>query len=272
MYRYIASDLDGTLIRDDGTADVKSIQLIDRYLKNKVIDRFIIATGRHFRELQGILELFTYPYNIISICCDGQYIYDFQGNLINAFDAFVDPGVIPDIICDNYIRRISIITDAKVYQIITSPIKRILYQIKSMVLGNQKSFIIKENQCEQIQQIEKLILYLEEKKKIELNELKKKYCVHFLKSGVIEILCTNKFAALEYLDREAIIDLKNTIYFGDDDNDIECFLGMNHCIAMKNASEKIKFAAKYITGTNNEHGVYLSLKELERNGDCQETL
>ncbi|MCI9360560.1 MAG: HAD-IIB family hydrolase [Hungatella sp.] len=262
MYRYIVSDLDGTLIKDDGTVDEKSLRLIDKYLKNQIIDKFIIATGRHFRELKDILELFTYSHNIISICCDGQYIYDFQGNLMNAFDAFVKPGDIPIIMNENNIRRVFIITDKKVYQIIASPIKRVLLQIKRRVKSNQSaSSIINVSQCEQLRQIEKLMIYPKKEKKINLKELGKKYYVHFLKSGIIEILCTNKFTALEYLDREAVINLKDTLYFGDDDNDVECFQGMVNCIAMKNASETIKLAAKYVTGTNNEHGVYMALKD-----------
>lgn len=54
-----------------------------------------------------------------------------------------------------------------------------------------------------------------------------------------------------YLD----IDPKNTIAFGDEDNDTEMLEYVQHGVAMDNAIDDIKSVADHITGSNNDDGV-----------------
>ncbi|MCI7239359.1 MAG: HAD-IIB family hydrolase, partial [Anaerococcus sp.] len=58
------------------------------------------------------------------------------------------------------------------------------------------------------------------------------------------------------------IDHKDTIAFGDEINDIEMIKAAGVGVAMGNASEDIKKAAKFITLSNDENGVAVYLNKL----------
>lgn len=50
------------------------------------------------------------------------------------------------------------------------------------------------------------------------------------------------------------------MYFGDDDNDMDCFQNLSHTVAMGNAIDKVKKVAEYIVDSNNEGGVVQGLR------------
>ena len=64
--------------------------------------------------------------------------------------------------------------------------------------------------------------------------------------------------AAEYLN----IDISQVAAFGDDYGDLDMIAGCGHGVAMGNAAEDVKAAAKYICDTNENDGV---AKWLEQN-------
>lgn len=65
----------------------------------------------------------------------------------------------------------------------------------------------------------------------------------------------NKAVGVDYVRGYLGIDHKNTIAFGDEDNDTEMLEYVQHGVAMDNAIDDIKSVADYVTGSNNDDGV-----------------
>lgn len=65
----------------------------------------------------------------------------------------------------------------------------------------------------------------------------------------------NKAVGVDYVRGYLDIDPKNTIAFGDEDNDTEMIEFVQHGVAMNNAIDDIKSVADYVTGSNNDDGV-----------------
>ena len=76
----------------------------------------------------------------------------------------------------------------------------------------------------------------------------------------------NKGAALQYLIEKLNRSITDTIAIGDQENDLEMLTISGLGIAMGNAKEKVKQAADYVTGTNDEHGVAQAIEYLLAEG------
>ena len=250
MIRYIALDLDGTLLNDESKLSettIKTIKKINNYYN------LIIISGRHYYEIKEIVNVLCLKSNTIIISCDGQYISTIDNNIIKTFD-FLDFLDLKYITNNVKGKRINFYTDTVNYTVINcncffSIIKSIIKRehIKySSVLENKKIYIEK--------------ISIEGVKKIDIEKLKIKYNINILKNGRVEILNkkVSKFKALSYLFSGEQLD--EILYFGDDNNDYDCFVNMKHCVAMSNSNKSILKIAKTITNSNNEDGVsnYLS--------------
>lgn len=73
---------------------------------------------------------------------------------------------------------------------------------------------------------------------------------------------TNKGTALAYLCKYLGCDIKETVAFGDQENDIEMLTLSGLGIAMENAQNHVKETADRITLTNDDSGVGVALNEL----------
>jgi Cof subfamily protein (haloacid dehalogenase superfamily) len=75
----------------------------------------------------------------------------------------------------------------------------------------------------------------------------------------------DKFSACTSLLSTWGIPQDATVFFGDGVNDISCLAGFPHSVAMGNAQDSVKRHARYVTGSNNEDGVFRYLERLFRN-------
>jgi hypothetical protein len=82
-------------------------------------------------------------------------------------------------------------------------------------------------------------------------------------SGVLDIMAADisKGAALKALSRRRNVDLDKVIAFGDNYNDLEMFEAVGMPIAVGNAVEEAKSAAKIVTCSNNEAGVARAIRK-----------
>ena len=72
---------------------------------------------------------------------------------------------------------------------------------------------------------------------------------------IIEIVQQEKVVTVNYLSEKLNVNLSEVISFGDNYNDMDMLKCTGMPIAMENAVEDAKKAAKYVTKTNNESGV-----------------
>ena len=76
-----------------------------------------------------------------------------------------------------------------------------------------------------------------------------------------------KVKAIELLLNKLDIDKENVVAIGDGDNDIDMIKYVGYGIAMSNAPEIVKENADIVTKfSNNEEGVYYTIKELLSEG------
>lgn len=71
----------------------------------------------------------------------------------------------------------------------------------------------------------------------------------------------SKEAAVARLCKEAGIDLRNVIAFGDDYNDLGLLQLCGYSVAMGNAVEELKRQADFVTETNDGDGVAIVLEQ-----------
>ena len=95
--------------------------------------------------------------------------------------------------------------------------------------------------------------------------------VTFSKPNYLEILpiAVNKAKALVKLANTLGVELSQVAALGDGPNDVEMLTEAGIGIAMGNASEAVKSAADWITGTNDEDGVAQAVRRLVINGKAK---
>lgn len=99
-----------------------------------------------------------------------------------------------------------------------------------------------------------------------VNKLKEKYpelSIYKSKETYLEIMDghANKADAVKILCDSMNIDIKNSISFGDNYNDIDMLKTTGKSYAMGNAPEEVKMQADYVTLDNNNEGIFEVLKK-----------
>lgn len=90
-------------------------------------------------------------------------------------------------------------------------------------------------------------------------------------SGYLEITHSNakKSLGIEYVMQLTNIDKNSTVAFGDGENDISMLKSSGYSIVMGNASDKVKEHADFITKSNNEDGVAYVIEKIINNQDLK---
>ena len=73
MYRILACDMDGTLLKDDKTISEETIKELNRITDKGII--FLPSTGRTHRELPEAIR--NLPFIHYALCCNGGAIYSY---------------------------------------------------------------------------------------------------------------------------------------------------------------------------------------------------
>ena len=261
LYRYVAIDLDGTLLDDQKRISSVNVESINHLSSRGV--QFIFISGRHYREI--VEPLLTYGVNEIRyvICRDGQYIYKdgiilHEGSQLSVYDIerILDISRARRVFCSNTEKDYTIYTSFLRYLKScfrnkkddgTIHIPLLLAKIKRCIVGKAIFFNWEVNGENIIEQ------------------LKRYYTVHFVNNREYDIfpLDVNKYAALQWLSNNEKINVNELLYFGDDYNDIECFKSLRHCIVMRNAPKDLwKYSMLNDIKTNNEDGVADALLRL----------
>ena len=106
---------------------------------------------------------------------------------------------------------------------------------------------------------------------VEVNYSNEKIAIQKSLSGYLEITHVNakKSLGIEYVMKLKNIDRESTVAFGDGENDISMLQSAGYSIVMGNASDKVKKHADFITKSNNEDGVAYVIEEIINNQDLK---
>jgi Cof subfamily protein (haloacid dehalogenase superfamily) len=259
-YRLVATDIDGTLIRDDGTLSKRTLDVI-----HALPVPLVLVTGRPVRWLRQLYDQLPEP--LPAVCANGAVVYD------------------PD--TDEILRADPLSVD-----LLLDVSKRLREAIPDIALAveveNGRSFWYEEawplrwpgehhavrvlSTPEELTSVPavKLLARSAHHEADEFHELVSRTlagvaeATHSSRSALVEISAAGvtKAARLAWLCEREGIKASEVIAFGDMPNDIPMLTWAGHSVAMGNAHPAVRAVADEVGRTNDEDGVALYLRDL----------
>ncbi|MDO4604589.1 MAG: HAD family hydrolase [Helcococcus sp.] len=269
MVKLIAIDLDGTLLRNDQQYDQVRFRNIVKKLYNKGII-VAIATGNSFLQSLYYIDDETIP-NLYFVTDNGNTIgkaYDLFH--VNSLDREIARKVINDISkSKDFYTQVN--TDKGLYLFKSEDS---IFEELAKVFNN----LVEIDSFEDIPKDEEIILVAlaTVKRRKDVYDvsvkLQEKYPqLHISQSGPdwIDVFSKDggKHIGLKYLQDKYNIDIKDTMTFGDSNNDLSMMKLAKYSIAMQESSDGLLEVAKYQIGSNNDSAVIKLLEEIDENSD-----
>lgn len=258
MYKLIALDLDGTLLRNDKTVSENNIEMIKKAREKGV--KVVLCTGRPIDGVKWLIDL-------LDLKNEDDYTVCYNG-------AIVKNNTSEDIIFDQPLRM----NDFKELYKLSKELKVNIHALTNEAVVTPKNskytkleaelngITIKEIPIDKLAENTNIIkvMYVDEPeylkeiiKKVKDKGLGEKYTLvqsapfffEFLKYGI------NKWTAVKVLGEELGIKEEEIICVGDAGNDYHMIKNAGLGVAMENGFKELKEIADYITATNEEDGV-----------------
>ena len=270
MYRVLACDLDGTLLRDDKTISEETIEALESISKKGVI--FLPSTGRTHKELPPALKDLSFVH--YALCCNGGSVFNYLEN------RYIYEDTIP------YDLALEVLEYAKtlpVYETVVVNGDRIAkgdengevcdYIKKVAVKGILKNFTpaydVEKAFAERHQDAQKLLLYLAENADRDqtIEDLRARFPQLLISSSgplfiEVNIKGVDKGKALKRFCELMNIPIEESIAFGDAENDISMLMAAGMAIVMENGTPETRKYADLICPSNNDDGVRKVIEEL----------
>lgn len=285
MMKLIASDLDGTLLNDEGMVSKENAEAI-----KKVIDQgiqFVVATGRSYDAARIPLQSVNITCPIISL--NGAVSYEADQTIINKIE--MDKEVSRKIlkVCQKYNMYIEFFTSNGIYSESRDGFVEVLMDIMRSAnpaiseeeireradLRFQSEPVTFINHYEDVFAIENLEIYKvlvfstnQDQLTAVHKELESETNMAITSSGDINLEFNHPdaqkgFALKKYADQLGI-DMKDVMTLGDNWNDASMLEMAGRGVAMANAADGIKALCQYTTKSNSEHGVAVAIEEMLR--------
>ncbi|MCB2305819.1 Cof-type HAD-IIB family hydrolase [Clostridium estertheticum] len=261
-YKWCVCDMDGTLLNSDNVISKDNEVALKKLQKMGV--EVIIASGRLDLMVKTYIKQLNLKGPVIS--CNGGLVRNIETGEV-LYSKVMDKIAVKEVTtyCNNNEIEFIIYTADLVYSTKNNLVGK-RYADRNKILLQDEQIPIKyidDKVMANINDVDafKVLLVCEKHEDIIL--LQK----HFSKydnltvvssaTGLLDIMASDisKGKALEILSKKLDVSLDEIIVFGDNYNDIEMFKCAGMPIAMENAVEDVKLAAKYITKSNNESGI-----------------
>lgn len=270
MYKVVATDLDGTLLRSDKTISAETRAELQRISEKGVC--FLPSTGRTHRELPAALK--DLPFLRYALCCNGGAVYDFWE------ERYIYEHAIP------YELALDLLEYAKTLPVYESVVLNGARICRGDEDGNICRYIqnsavrdilvnftgvsdVKAAFAAQKMDAQKLLFYLDEgaDRETVMGDLRKRFPqLEISSSGPIFIEVNlkgvDKGKALAHFCRLQGIPMSETIAFGDAENDLSMLDAAGLAVVMENGTEEARRHADLICPSNDEDGVRIALQKL----------
>lgn len=257
MYKLIAIDMDGTLLKDNKTISDENIKAVKSASQNGV--KVALATGRPIKGIEKYLRQ-------LDLISDSNYAVAFNGAVVeNTKNHKVISEILlsPDDI--KYIHKLSMTINVNIqialkessitpvrnkYSELDARLNNITLYIDNLENMSEDEHILKamfmDDDCKLSHGIPKLP-----------NDIYEKYTVVRSEPWILEFMnkSANKGEGVKTLAEKFKIDRSEVICIGDSFNDIHMIKYAGLGVAMGNALPEIKEHSDYITKTNEENGV-----------------
>lgn len=254
-YKFIAFDLDGTLLTSNKQLTINTVNALKQTSKHMIVS---LSTGRCLAEIKDYTELFTLPY---FICMSGAMVIDMKKDLI-LYENKIDNKYVNEILeltkhmdlMIHVLNKDSVVEKHKIDKMEVYHMDA--YKPMYKRLANEVDDIF--SYC-QAHDVYKLNLYCK-------NKEDREYCFKQLRhlpltltyseetSLEINALNVSKGKAIQVLCKYLNIDINNTIGVGDGNNDIDMLDTCGYAAVMDNASDTVKQHANIILLSNDNEG------------------
>lgn len=258
MYKLIALDMDGTLLKKDKTISSQTKEAL-KNARNKGV-KVVLASGRPIEGLNRYLEE-------LDLIKENEYVLSYNGALVqNIKTKEIIAGTV---LHGNDLKELHALSKklgvfihafSKEQGLIVDVMNEYT-QIEADINGiniTQKDFVTIDNNEDMIK-----IMMIDSKENIDHafenlpNDIKEKYTVVRSADIFLEFLHkdSNKGTGLEALANHLGIKKEEVIAVGDAGNDIHMIEYAGLGVAMENAFDEVKKTANYITTSNEEEGI-----------------
>lgn len=254
MVKLIATDMDGTLLNDNGNINEKIFDLIHAFNKKDI--KFAAASGRFYSQLKKNFEKVNT--DMIFIAHNGALVkYNNKGKTLYA--SSIDKEGIEHVVNLNPQLGEELFLAGENEAYVVNPSEHML----NMFTLFQLPVVILKSFSEIKSPIYKITYYMAEGVNSSIVDYLKENLndkLEFVVSGGKWVDIMNKGIskghAIKILQEKFGINQENTMVFGDYYNDLTMFKAAHHSYAMENAPEDVKKHANFIAESNNEDGVY----------------
>lgn len=265
MRKILFTDLDGTLLKNDKTISEKNRAAI-----KKMLDAghyVVVATGRPVKSAFDVVKS-------LGLTQPGCYMIAFNGAVV--YDCAADMALMEETLPIEYVEYL--FEEAKEYglHVQTYTQTHLLTQTKSKELDyyvktTKMPYKLVQNVFSELEtepskvllasldDKEKLLRFQQDHMEWELGK-----CNSFFSCEEYLEYCpeyTDKGKGILFLRKFLNVEQENTYAVGDERNDIPMLKEAGTGIAVKNAVEKAKFAANYVTENDNEHDAIAEIIE-----------
>jgi Cof subfamily protein (haloacid dehalogenase superfamily) len=260
-YRLVASDIDGTLIRSDGTLSRRTLDVIDA-----LPVPLVLVTGRPLRWLQQIYDQLTEP--LPAVCANGAVIYDPGTDEVLRADPLA-----VDLLLDVAKRLRDAIPDVALAVEVEDGRSFWYEQAWPLRWDGEHHAVRVLSTPEELTSVPAVKLLARSASHQEpdvfyelvsstLNGLAE--ATHSSSSALVEISAAGvtKAAGLAWMCEREGITASEVIAFGDMPNDIPLLTWAGHSVAMGNAHPAVRAVADEVGLTNDEDGVARRLQDL----------
>ena len=259
MIKLIASDMDGTLLDENGRIPEEFFSIYETLRSKDIV--FAAASGRQYHTL--VRDLDSIKENVIFIAENGSFVVHDSKEL---YSCYVDRAAVQEII--------RVVREIDGAEIVLCGKKAAYIETDNLKFAREvHKFYAECRDVENLLEVDDDILKVAicDFKGPANNSHKVLYPLYKDKLGVVisgelwlDLLNkdVNKGKALEYIQNKLNISSKETMAFGDYFNDVEMLKNAYHSYAMHNAPEGVKKHAKHIAKSNKEHGVLDTIKKV----------
>lgn len=258
MIKLIASDMDGSLLDDNGKLPKDFFKTIEKLNDKKI--KFVVASGRPYYTLYENFKPISDSLHYI--CDNGAFVVE-NGKVVDI--SIIDKNSVNEIVqtCSK-IKNIQLVlcgTKGAYHLDLPNEFKNEIskYYVKDFVVNDFSDIdddIFKIAICDLGIPRENSYKVLAPKFQDDLTVVVSgEFWVDFTNKGV------NKGTALESIQEAENISSAETMAFGDYYNDISMLQKAHYSFVMENANDDMKQYGNYIAKSNTEHGVIKAIEE-----------
>ena len=258
MIKAVFSDLDGTLLNENGTVSEETKKMIEKLKKAGI--KFFIATGRSFLAMKRFYDHLELDTEIVNY--NGAVIHNSDGGKI--FELTLDDSVARELI--DYGRKNNLyyhgFSNEKWYLEDYNDTAK-AYGAKSQLQEN----IINFDNMPKLDFNKMMFINDAETTKIVDSYVIEKYKNKIYKGlsspTFLEIMnpSVSKGNSVKILLEKYGFHPDEVMAFGDAENDLEMLFSVKYGVAMENANDEVKSKVNYIAPKNTENGVALFLED-----------